>query len=36
MNALVLNCSPVKTGATATIADIVAEKLSAKYKVRNI
>ncbi len=31
MNALVINCSPVKTGATAEISRIVCEGLSKKY-----
>ena len=36
MNALILNCSPVRTGATAEITKIVAEQLSDRYKVKNI
>ena len=36
MNALIINCSPVRTGATAEIARIVTEQLSARYSVRNI
>ncbi len=36
MNALVVNCSPVRTGATAEIAKIVAEQLSDRYKVKSI
>ena len=36
MNALVINCSPVKTGATAEIVNIAAEKLSHKYNVKNV
>lgn len=35
-NALIINCSPVKTGATAEIARIVAEKLTGTYNVRSI
>lgn len=36
MNALVINCSPVKTGATAEIVKLVSEKLSDKYKTKSI
>ncbi len=36
MNALVMNCSPVKTGATAEIARIASEQLSGKYKVKSV
>ena len=36
MNALIINCSPVRTGATAEIVRIVTEQLSAKYSVRSI
>lgn len=36
MNALVINCSPVRNGATAEIVKIVAEKLSEKYTTRAI
>lgn len=36
MNALVINCSPVRTGATAEIVRIVSEKLSAKYQTKCI
>lgn len=32
MNALVINCSPVRTGATAEIVKIVSERLSVKSK----
>ncbi len=31
MNALVINCSPVRTGATAEIVKIVSRKLAEKY-----
>lgn len=34
MNALVINCSPVKNGATAEMAKIVSEKLKEKYTVK--
>ena len=33
MKALVVNCSPVRTGATAKIVKIVTEQLSSKYEV---
>ena len=33
MNALVMNCSPVKNGATAEIVHIVSECLKDKYNV---
>ena len=36
MNALIINCSPVRTGATAEIVKIVTEQLSARYDVRCI
>ena len=36
MNALVINCSPVRTGATAAIVRIVSENLSDRYHVRSI
>ena len=36
MKALIMNCSPVRTGATAEIVKLVAEQLSAKYSVRCI
>ena len=36
MKALVINCSPVRTGATAEIVNIVAEQLSDKYQVKTI
>lgn len=36
MNALIMNCSPVRNGATAEIANIVYACLSEKYVVRNI
>lgn len=36
MNALVMNCSPVRNGATAEIVKIVSECLSTKYEVRSI
>lgn len=36
MNALVINCSPVRTGATAEIVRIVAENLSQKYAAKSV
>lgn len=36
MNALIMNCSPVRNGATAEIVNIVSNSLKEKYDVRNI
>lgn len=36
MNALIINCSPVKTGATANIVNIVSDKLSNSYNTKCI
>ena len=36
MKALVINCSPVKTGATAEITRIAAEQLSDRYELRSV
>ena len=36
MNALIVNCSPVRAGATAEIVKRVAEQLSARYRVRAV
>ncbi len=36
MNALVMNCSPVKNGATAEIVNIIADCLKEKYEVNSI
>ena len=36
MNALIINCSSVRTGATAEIARIVGEQLSPRYQVTSI
>ena len=36
MNALVINCSPVRTGASAKIVDIVSSKLELLYNTRSI
>ena len=36
MKALVINCSPVRTGATALIVKIVSEQLSPRYYVKDV
>ena len=36
MNALIINCSPVKTGATARIAEIIKEHLTPNHQVHSI
>ena len=36
LNVLVINCSPVKTGATAAIVHLVTEQLSAHYPTKSI
>jgi len=36
MNALVINCSPVRNGATAEIVSIIAQQLSQRYDVKSI
>ena len=36
MKVLVMNCSPVRNGATAEIASVVSDCLKKKYDVRNI
>lgn len=36
MNALIINCSPMKDGATALIAEIAAKELTAAYQVKSI
>ena len=36
MKALIINCSPVRDGATAKIASIISEELSSRHDVRNI
>lgn len=36
MNALIINCSPVRNGATAEIVRIVAEQLSPRFTTRSI
>ena len=34
MKALIINCSPVRTGATAEIVNIVSEELSKRYEIK--
>ena len=36
MNALVINCSPVKNGATAEMVNLVAECIQEKYSVKKV
>ncbi|MCR5095048.1 MAG: flavodoxin family protein [Lachnospiraceae bacterium] len=36
MKVLIINCSPVRTGATAEIVKTVSEQLSARYSVKSI
>ena len=36
MNTLIVNCSPVRNGATAEIAAIAAESLKDRFEVRSI
>ena len=36
MKALIINCSPVKTGATAEIVKLVSERLSGKFDVKAV
>lgn len=36
MQALIINCSPVKTGATAEIVRIVSSELSSRYDVKSV
>lgn len=36
MTALIINCSPVKTGATAEIVRIISEQLSPRYDTKSI
>lgn len=36
MKALIINCSPVRSGATAEIATLVSEQLSNRYNVKSI
>lgn len=36
MNALIINCSPVKIGATQEIVNIVSKELKTKHEVKSI
>ena len=36
MKALIINCSPVRTGATASIAEIIEEEISSRYETKSI
>ena len=36
MNALVINCSPVRNGATAEIASIISDSIADIYSVRSV
>ena len=36
MKVLVINCSPVKTGATAEIVRMISGELSGRYEVKSI
>lgn len=36
MRALIINCSPVRSGATAEITTLVSEQLSNRYNVKSI
>ena len=36
MNALIINCSPVRTGATAEIVQIASRQLAGKYRVKTV
>ena len=36
MNALVINCSPVRNGATAEIVNIISTELSTRYDTKSI
>ena len=36
MNALIINCSPVREGATAAIAGIIARQLTERFSVRSV
>ena len=36
MNALIINCSPVRTGATAEIVNIIEQELSSRYVTKSI
>ena len=36
MRALIINCSPVRNGATARIAEIIGDELKSRYEIKNI
>ncbi|MBR2993081.1 MAG: flavodoxin family protein [Clostridiales bacterium] len=36
MRALIINCSPVRNGATARIAEIIGDELKSRYEINNI
>lgn len=36
MKALIINCSPVRNGATARIAEIIGDELNSRYEIKNI
>ena len=36
MKALIINCSPVRTGATARIAEIIEEEISSRHETKSI
>ena len=36
MKALIINCSPVKTGATAEIVKIISDEISSRYDTKSI
>ena len=36
MNALIVNCSPVKTGATAAIVDIVCGEMAKRFDIKSV
>ncbi len=36
MNALVINCSPVKNGATALIVSTISDKISERFQTKSI
>ena len=36
MKALVINCSPVRTGATAKICEVIGNEISSRYETRNV
>ena len=36
MNALVINCSPVRNGATARITEVISDELSKRYAVKSV